>query len=143
MSDSEYLRQLTLLIFCIGFKRATVERRWKAFEQAFMGFDPEAVAGFSDADIEGLIAGRALVCHRAKLRPVRNNARHFTAVAETHGSFGAWLTSMKGQPYEVLEMALVGTLNHCGPQTAFQFLLEVGMVELSDKPDHVKYEVRA
>lgn len=142
MSDSEYLRQLTRLVFSVGFNRTTVAQRWEAFEHAFMGFDPEAVAGLSNPDIEVLAATSEVIRNRAKLRAVRDNARHFVAVAKTHGSFGEWLTGMKGQPYEVLEIALIGTLAWCGPQTAFQFLLEVGMADLSDKPDHVNYEVR-
>lgn len=138
MTDADYLSLLTRKMFHSGFSKETVDRKWPGFEAAFHRFAPERVATLSVLELEHLYGDQRLVRHRAKIRAVVANARHFQEVAGTHGSWGTWLGGLGDHPYEERANTLQACLTHCGPTTIFYFLLEAGEVDLDDKPDNVR-----
>ena len=138
MNDTAYLGLLTRKLFHSGFNKALVDQKWPAFEAAFHGFDPKAVAAFGDDDVARLRADTGIVRHRLKIRATILNARHFVAMAKSHGSWGAWLKSLSPLPYSARQRALHDALTHCGPNTIFYFLLEAGEVAAVDKPQGVR-----
>jgi DNA-3-methyladenine glycosylase I len=134
-TDAGLLGLLTRKIFHAGFGRSPVDKRWPAFEQAFAGFDPVEVAGMT---LDVLAADATLVRNRLKLKATINNARHFVAVAQTHGSWRAWLSSLRRLTYEERADTLRACLSFVGDSTVFYFLLEAGEADLSDRPEHVQ-----
>jgi DNA-3-methyladenine glycosylase I len=67
--------RLSLEAFQSGLSWATILRKRPAFRAAFSGFDPEAVAGFGDADVERLMGDAGIVRNRAKVLATITNAR--------------------------------------------------------------------
>lgn len=134
--DAAFLRQLTRLIFEIGFSGPAVARRWSGFERAFCEFDPVRVAAFDARDMERLLADAAIIRNRAKLAATVENARVMVRLAATHGSFARYLEQLGDQPYEVRAGTLMEAFSHVGPRTAYAFLLEAGHADATDDPSN-------
>jgi len=82
-----------------GLAWITILRRREGYRSAFAGFDPSAVARFTDADEERLLADRTIVPNRAKVRAAIANARAFERLAGSAGSFDRWIWSfIEGAP---------------------------------------------
>ncbi len=78
--EAAYFERLSLEAFQSGLSWATILRKRPAFRDAFAGFDPEAVAGFGDADVARLMADAAIVRNRAKVLATIGNARATVAL---------------------------------------------------------------
>jgi DNA-3-methyladenine glycosylase I len=61
--------------FQAGLSWITILRKRDAFREAFEGFDPVAVAGFDEPDVERLLANPGIVRHRGKVTAMIGNAR--------------------------------------------------------------------
>ena len=67
--------RLSLEAFQSGLSWITILRKRPAFRAAFAGFDPAAVARFTDTDRERLMADAGIVRNRAKIDAVIANAQ--------------------------------------------------------------------
>ena len=67
--------RLSLEAFQAGLSWATILRKRPAFREAFAGFDPEAVAGFGEEDVDRLLGDARIVRNRAKILATIGNAR--------------------------------------------------------------------
>ena len=52
--DADYLAEMAKCIFRSGFVWKIVENKWPDFERVFAGFNPKALATFSDERIEAI-----------------------------------------------------------------------------------------
>ncbi len=82
--DVELYERLSLEAFQSGLSWLTILRRRAGFRAAFAGFRPEAVARFTDADRERLLADPGIIRNRAKIDAVIANARAVLGVAESY-----------------------------------------------------------
>ncbi|MHB8810793.1 MAG: DNA-3-methyladenine glycosylase I [Desulfobulbaceae bacterium] len=73
-----------------GLSWLTILRKREAYQSAFAGFDPEAVARFDDAKVAELLANPGIVRNRLKVASTITNARAFLAIQEEFGSFAAY-----------------------------------------------------
>jgi DNA-3-methyladenine glycosylase I len=69
------LSHLTRAVFSAGLDPDVVDRRWPAFEAAFAGFDPAAVAAFGPEDVDRLLHDPGIVRNRRKIEATVRNAR--------------------------------------------------------------------
>lgn len=67
--------RLSLEGFQAGLSWLVILRKRPAFRAAFAGFDPAAVAAFTDADVTRLLADAGIVRNRAKIEATIHNAR--------------------------------------------------------------------
>lgn len=134
MTDTEALRELTRLIFVAGNTEKSVAQRWSAFEEAFQGFDPAAVAALGPDAITTLHANPGLIRHRSKLAAVLSNARTFVRLSEVYESFAAIVDALKAESYERRSAFFQSTFCQVGPLTAYKFLLFLGLAEESNNP---------
>lgn len=74
-----------------GLSWYTVLRKREGYRAAFAGFDPQAVAAFSPADVERLMAEPGIIRNRRKIEAAIGNARAFLRVCEGFGSFASYL----------------------------------------------------
>ena len=74
-----------------GLSWYTVLRKREGYRAAFAGFDPQAVAGFTPADVERLMADPGIIRNRRKIEAAIGNARAFLRVRESFGSFAEYL----------------------------------------------------
>jgi DNA-3-methyladenine glycosylase I len=73
--DQAIFERLCLEAFQSGLSWLTILRKRENFRQAFAGFDIQAVAGFTDADVARLLGDAGIVRNRAKINAAINNAR--------------------------------------------------------------------
>ena len=126
LGDDRYLSQMSLRIFRAGLKHSLVDAKWPAFEEVFAGFEPRRVRAMSDEALEALLADKRLIRHWGKLKAVRDNAAAMLAIAEEHGSFGAWLAQWPGSDIVGLWEALAKRFSQMGGSSGPSFLRMVG-----------------
>ena len=74
--DERHLFELLVLEGAqAGLSWWTILRKRDGYRRAFAGFDPEAVAAFSDEDVERLLADPGIVRNRGKIASAIGNAR--------------------------------------------------------------------
>jgi len=99
--DRTLFEFLTLEGAQAGLSWMTILRKREGYRRAFAGFDPEAVARFTEADTGRLLADPAIVRNRAKIASTIANARALLAVREQRGSFAEHLWSfVDGRPIQ-------------------------------------------
>jgi len=71
--------------FQAGLSWATILRKRPAFRRAFAGFNPDAVALFSEADVDRLLQDTGIVRNRLKIRSAVTNAQATLALRDEGG----------------------------------------------------------
>jgi 3-methyladenine DNA glycosylase Tag len=126
VGDDRYLSQMSLRIFRAGLKHGMVDAKWPAFEEVFFGFEPRRVRAMPDEALEALLTDRRLIRHWGKLKSVRDNAAAMMALAEEHGSFGAWLAAWPATDVVALWDELAKRFSQMGGNSGPSFLRMVG-----------------
>ncbi|HKI41661.1 MAG TPA: DNA-3-methyladenine glycosylase I, partial [Mycobacterium sp.] len=67
--------RMSLEAFQSGLSWLIILRKRENFRRAFSGFDIDTVAGYSDADVQRLMADEGIVRNRAKIEATIANAR--------------------------------------------------------------------
>ena len=101
-------------------------REMAGFRGGIRNFEPRRVRAMSDEALEALLGDRRLIRHWGKLKSVRDNAAAMIAVAEEHGSFGAWLADWPGTNIVELWEALAKRFSQMGGNSGPSFLRMVG-----------------
>lgn len=76
-----------------GLSWITILRRREGYRRAFAGFDPEAVAQFTESDVERLMQDEGIIRNRLKIKSAIKNARLFLDLVDQRGSFADYLLS--------------------------------------------------
>ncbi len=71
--------------FQSGLSWATILRKRPRFREVFAGFDPDVVAGYTEADVERLLGDAGIIRHRGKIQAAITNARATVALREEGG----------------------------------------------------------
>ena len=74
-----------------GLSWLTILKRRENYRKAFSGFDPEAVAQYTDADRDRLLADPGIIRNRLKIDSAIQNAAAFLDIARRHGSFSRYI----------------------------------------------------
>jgi DNA-3-methyladenine glycosylase I len=77
--------RISLEAFQSGLSWATILRKRPAFRTAFDDFDPDAVSGYDESDVERLMADEGIVRNRRKIEATITNARATVALREDVG----------------------------------------------------------
>ena len=80
--DDAVYERMVLEAFQSGLSFITILRKRPAFREAFAGFSIEAVAEFTEADVERLMSDAGIVRNRAKIEAAIANARAAVALPE-------------------------------------------------------------
>jgi DNA-3-methyladenine glycosylase I len=78
--EHELYERLSLEGFQSGLSWITILRKRPAFRQAFADFDPTVVAGFTEIDVERLMADAGIVRNHAKILAAIKNAKAVLAL---------------------------------------------------------------
>lgn len=79
-----------------GLSWETILKKRDAYRRAFSGFDPAAVARFTPAKVERLLANPGIVRNRLKVLSAVSNAKAFLKVQKEFGSFDAYVWTFVG-----------------------------------------------
>ena len=145
--DRHLFELLTLECAQAGLSWSTILRKRDGYRRAFAGFDPEAVARYTPADVERLLEDPGIVRNRLKVESTVANAAGVLEVQDEVGSFDAYLwafvdgTPIVGRwralgelPAETEESrALSGDLKKrgfrfVGPTVCYAFMQAIGLV---------------
>lgn len=137
--------RISLEAFQSGLSWVTILRKRPAFRQAFCDFDPEQVAGFTESDVDKLLADPSIVRNQRKIRATINNAKATLLLRERGGLVDfVWGFKPERTPRpETLEevptqsvesIALSKALKRegftfVGPTTMFALMEAIGMVD--------------
>ncbi len=95
VDDIRLFEKACLEGFQAGLSWLTILRKRDAFRAAFAGFDPAAVARFTEADVERCLGDAGIVRHRGKVESTISNAARALEAIEEHGSLAAYLWSFE------------------------------------------------
>jgi DNA-3-methyladenine glycosylase I len=146
--DRHLFEMLTLEGAQAGLSWSTILRKRDGYRNAFSGFDPQAVARFTEKDVERLLADPGIVRNRLKVESTVANAARVLETQASEGSFDAYLWSfVDGEPIvnhwkaldelpaeTDLSRALSKDLKRrgfrfIGPTVCYAFMQTVGMVD--------------
>ncbi|MEQ8846163.1 DNA-3-methyladenine glycosylase I [Botrimarina sp.] len=94
--EHRLFEMLTLEGAQAGLSWSTVLAKREGYRRAFAGFDPEAVARFTAARVDRLVADKSIIRHRGKIESTVTNARAVVALYEAGETLGARLWSFVG-----------------------------------------------
>jgi DNA-3-methyladenine glycosylase I len=97
--DRELFELLTLEGAQAGLSWATILRRRDGYRRAFANFEPDAVAAFTNKDVDRLMQDTSIIRNRQKIASTVTNARCVQEIQREFGSFDAYIWSfVDGQP---------------------------------------------
>lgn len=126
LGDDRYLAEITRCIFKAGFVWRVIDNKWPDFEAAFEGFVPLYWQQVPPDVLEALAQDERIVRNMQKIRTVPDNARMIVEVAQTHGSFGAFLAQWPSTDQVGLLQFLKREGARLGGNSAQYFLRFVG-----------------
>ncbi|WP_127573709.1 DNA-3-methyladenine glycosylase I [Georgenia faecalis] len=139
--------RISLEAFQSGLSWLVVLRKREAFREAFRGFDPHAVAAFTDDDVDRLLADAGIIRNRAKIEATIANARALLALHDRGETLAGLLARHAPPPREAppaapsqvpsataeshaLAKELRGAgFRFVGPTTAYATMQAVGVVD--------------
>lgn len=74
-----------------GLSWSTILKKRNGYREAFAGFDPEIVAGYTESKIEELLQNPGIVRNRLKVKSAVQNAKQFLKIQEKFGSFDTYI----------------------------------------------------
>lgn len=74
-----------------GLSWFTVLKKREGYRNAFLNFDVQKVAQFTEADVENILQNFDVIRHRGKIASVITNAKAFIAIQEEFGSFDQYI----------------------------------------------------
>ena len=90
--DAEHLFEMLILEGAqAGLSWATILKKRAGYRRAFVGFDPERMARFTEADMERLLNDPGIVRNRLKVRAAVGNARAWLDLCEREPSAADYL----------------------------------------------------
>jgi DNA-3-methyladenine glycosylase I len=141
--DRRLFEKLCLEGFQAGLSWRTILLKRENFRAAFCDFDFDAVAKFTDADVERLLGDAGIIRHRGKIEATINNAVRAREMREREGSLGAFLWSYAPERTPLAPAELVATSpesvalskelrkrgwKFVGPTTVYAFMQAMGLV---------------
>jgi DNA-3-methyladenine glycosylase I len=152
--DRRLFEKICLEGFQAGLSWLTILRKRDNFRRAFDGFDFERVAGYTEADVERLVADAGIIRHRQKIVSTINNAARAIDLRREFGSLAAYfwgfepaaaqrprrldIATLVAMPTTETSKALSKDLKKrgwtfVGPTTVYAFMQAMGLVN-----DHVE-----
>jgi DNA-3-methyladenine glycosylase I len=146
--DIRLFEKLSLEAFQSGLSWRTILTKRDNFRAAFSGFDFNAIARFTQRDVNRLLKDEGIVRHRGKIEAVINNAQRMQELIKQQGSLAAFIWGYEPDPKKAGKpqtqstsaesVALSKELKKrgwkfIGPTTVYAFMQAMGLVN-----DHVE-----
>ena len=86
-NDEEYFENLSRIIFQAGLNWRVIDQKWHTIKKAFLNFNIEKIARFTDADVQRLMKDAEIIRNKGKINAIIYNAKGFKAIKKQFGSF--------------------------------------------------------
>ncbi|WP_170548733.1 DNA-3-methyladenine glycosylase I [Ruegeria atlantica] len=139
--DQRLFEKLCLESFQSGLSWRTILNKRENFRKAFNQFDFNAVAAFTNPDIERLLQNEGIIRHRGKIEAVINNARCAQDLIVAEGSLAAYVWRYEADNPPAPQTASTSAESiamskdlkkrgwkFVGPTTVFAFMQAMGLV---------------
>ena len=145
--DSRLFEFLVLEGFQAGLTWELILKRRGALRNAFVDFDPDHIAKFTDIDVKKLLNNPKIIRNKAKILATINNARKFLEIQQKFGTFNFFIwrfvrgkqinhvfKSMAELPSETEESRNMSKelkklgFKFVGPTICYAFMQAIGMV---------------
>jgi DNA-3-methyladenine glycosylase I len=123
-SLADYFEVMTKAVFQSGMSWNVIEGKWDGFREAFLGFDPSAVARFTPDDVDRLLQDTRIVRNRRKVEATVDNALEMEALDREYDGFRQYLRSHGS--FEETVADLKRHFRFLGDTGAYYFLHVVG-----------------
>lgn len=137
LTDNDYYRMLTMIIFYSGFKSSIVENKRKIILGHFTDF--KKVAKYDKKVFQRISSDPEMIKNRIKIQSCINNAVTFENIVNKHGAFKSYLDSFHAneslEQLDELKNDLQYRFEYLGNITVYHFLTDIGFNVL--KPDRV------
>lgn len=124
--DDGYFEQMSKAVFLAGLNWKVIEKKWPDIKRLFANFSIDAVAQFSDGDIDRLLKDEGMIRSAKKITAVVANAQTMQNVEREFGSFAQYLQAVKAKSEEALLKDLHKRFAFLGESTAVIFLFSAG-----------------
>jgi DNA-3-methyladenine glycosylase I len=124
--DHVLFERLVLEINQAGLSWLTILTKRAAFNEAYAGFDIDAVAKFGAGDRRRLMGDARIIRNRLKIDAAIDNAVRLQAIRESHGSFAAWLDAYHPLPKPEWVKLFKKTFRFTGGEIVGEFLTSLG-----------------
>jgi DNA-3-methyladenine glycosylase I len=122
-TDQQYFEILCLCLLQAGLNWSSIRKHWPRYREGFLNFNPRKL---SKSSPEELIDSPDVIRHPRKLAALVHNAQEFQSITREHGSFAAFLDTLRPLDERARLKALSARFKHVGPETADYFLHAVG-----------------
>lgn len=142
-NDVRLFEKLCLESFQSGLSWRTILAKRDNFRAAFLNFDFNEIARFSEADVEKLLLDEGIVRHRGKIEAVINNAKRACELVKQEGSLAAFFWRFEPRRSDLPERQTASTSEESialakalkkrgwkfvGPTTVYAFMQAMGLV---------------
>jgi DNA-3-methyladenine glycosylase I len=124
--DDALFERLVLEINQAGLNWLLMLQKRETFRAAYRNFSVEKVARFNARDRARLLADPGIIRNRLKVDAAIENARRILAIAETHGSFAAWIAANHPRPKAEWVKLFKKTFKFTGGEIVGEFLMSIG-----------------
>jgi hypothetical protein len=118
-----YLEALSRPVFQAGMSWRVIDAKWDGIRDAFLNFDPHAVADFGPREVQRLLGDTRVVRSRAKIEATIDNAQAVLELDDEFGGFGRYLRSHGS--FEETVADLKRQFRFIGDSGAYHFLFVV------------------
>ena len=125
-NDDGYFEHMSKAVFLAGLNWSVIEKKWPNIKRAFAAFSIDAVAQFSDEDIDRLLKDEGMIRSAKKITAIVANAQAMQRVQQEYDSFAKYLQAVKATSEEALLKDLRKRFAFLGESTATIFLFSVG-----------------
>ena len=94
--DKELFEFLVLETAQAGLSWQTILNRREGYRKAFLGFDYERIAKFTEKDVERLLQDEGIIRNKLKVRSTITNAQNFIRIQEEFESFDKYIWEFVG-----------------------------------------------
>ena len=125
-NDNELFCRFVLEINQAGLSWELMLKKQDAFRKAFVNFDIEKVAAFTEADRERLLNDAGIIRNRLKINAAIENAKTILELQKEFGSFEKWLVSHHPKTKEEWMKLFKKTFKFTGGEIVNEFLMSTG-----------------
>jgi endonuclease III len=133
LTENEVFELLTRSIFT-GIRNNIISDRWSAITNAFLDFNIDKVAKFTEKDVGKLMKNSKIIRHKDRIRATISNAKKMQRIIREFGSFANHIDSFKNED-ELIEklQGYYGGFGWVGEVNVYEFAKEIGLPFI--KPD--------
>ncbi len=128
LNDDQLFERLMLEVNQAGLSWAIVLKKRNGFREAFHSYQVNAVAAYTESDIERLLNDPGIIRNRLKILAAIENARRVQAIQQEMGSFYLWLQQQTISTIDDWVKLFRKNFKFTGFEVVNEFLMSIGRI---------------